>query len=80
MNPAPGTSAPAGNGGGFDPRQAATLLDQTTQDARRKLAPSPPWLLAARGGRGPGRPRRDLAVRPRTAPLPAAPPPRTSPS
>ena len=49
MNPAPGTSAPAGNGGGFDPRQAATLLDQTTQDARRKLAPSPPWLLAARG-------------------------------
>ena len=49
MNPAPGTSAPAGNGGGFDPRQAAALLDQTTQDARRKLAPSPPWLLAARG-------------------------------
>ena len=49
MNPAPGTSAPAGNGGGFDPRQAATLLDQTTQDARRKLAPSPPWLLATRG-------------------------------
>ena len=49
MNPVSGTSAPAGNGGGFDPRQAATLLDQTTQDARRKLAPSPPWLLAARG-------------------------------
>ena len=40
---------PAGNGGGFDPRQAAALLDQTTQEARRKLAPSPPWLLAARG-------------------------------
>jgi hypothetical protein len=24
------------------------LLDQTTQQARRKLAPSPPWLLATR--------------------------------
>ena len=49
MNPAPGTSAPAGNGGGFDPRQAAALLDQTTQDARRKLAPSRRGSLAARG-------------------------------
>jgi hypothetical protein len=49
MNPAPGTSAPAGDGGGFDPRQAAALLDQTTAQARRKLAPSPPWLLATRG-------------------------------
>ena len=48
MNPAPGTSAPAGNGGGFDPRQAATLLDQTTRQARRKLQPSPPWLLVTR--------------------------------
>jgi hypothetical protein len=49
MNPAPDTSAPAGDGGNFDPRQAAALLDQTTAQARRKLAPSPPWLLAARG-------------------------------
>ena len=49
MNPAPGTSTPAGNGGDFDPHQAAALLDQTTQQARRKLAPSPPWLLATRG-------------------------------
>jgi hypothetical protein len=49
MNSTPDTTTPAGNGGNFDPRQAATLLDQTTQQARRKLAPSPPWLLAARG-------------------------------
>jgi hypothetical protein len=48
MNPAPGTTTPAGNGGNFDPRQAATLLDQTTHQARRKFAPSPPWLLAIR--------------------------------
>jgi len=51
MNPTPDTAASAGNGGNggnFDPRQAAALLDQTTQQARRKLAPSPPWLLAAR--------------------------------
>ena len=37
-----------GNGGTFDPQQAAALLDQTSQKARRKLAPSPPWLLATR--------------------------------
>src|SRR6202043_50152 len=47
MNPAPDLTA-AGNGGHFDPRQAAALLDQTTQQARRELAPSPPWLLATR--------------------------------
>ena len=47
MNPGPDTTAP-GNGGTFDPRQAAALLDQTTQQARRQLEPSPPWLLAAR--------------------------------
>src|SRR5215469_2622599 len=39
----------AENGGHFDPQQAAALLDQTTQQARRKLQPSPPWLLATRG-------------------------------
>jgi hypothetical protein len=41
-------TAAAGNGGTFDPRQAAALLDQTTQQARRKLEPSPPWLLVTR--------------------------------
>jgi hypothetical protein len=48
MNHTPDTTAAGGNGGTFDPQQAAALLDQTTQQARRKLAPSPPWLLATR--------------------------------
>jgi hypothetical protein len=48
MNPTPDTTASAGHGGDFDPRQAAALLDQTTAQARRRLAPSPPWLLATR--------------------------------
>ena len=48
MNPTPDTAASAGNGRNFDTRQAAALLDQTTHQARRKLAPSPPWLLAIR--------------------------------
>lgn len=47
MNHASDTAA-AGNGGTFDPEQAAALLDQTTQQARRKLQPSPPWLLVTR--------------------------------
>jgi hypothetical protein len=47
MDPAPDTTA-AGNGGNFDPRQAAALLDQTTQQTRRKIAPAQPWLLAIR--------------------------------
>ena len=47
MNTASDT-APAGDGGTFDPQQAAALLDQTTHQARRNLAPSPPWLLATR--------------------------------
>jgi hypothetical protein len=38
----------AGNGGTFDPEQAAALLDQTTQRARRRLQPAPPWLLVTR--------------------------------
>ena len=46
MNHAP--DAAAGNGGTFDPQQAAALLDQTTRQARRQLEPSPPWLLAIR--------------------------------
>ena len=61
MNHTPDTAAPAGNGGSFDPRQAAALLDQTTQQARRQFEPAQPWLLVIRENRGPGRPRRGLA-------------------
>jgi hypothetical protein len=38
----------AGNGGTFDPREAAALLDQTSRQARRQFAPAQPWLLATR--------------------------------
>jgi hypothetical protein len=41
-------TAAAGNGGTFGPEQAAALLDQTTQQARRKFQPAPPWLLVTR--------------------------------
>jgi hypothetical protein len=47
MNHAPDATA-AGNGGTFDPQEAAALLDQTARRARRQLQPSPPWLLATR--------------------------------
>src|SRR5579862_6681161 len=47
MNPTPDATT-AGNGGDFDPRQAAALLDQTTRQARRQLQPAPPWLLVTR--------------------------------
>jgi len=47
MNPTPDTTT-AGNGGNFDPQQAAALLDQTTQQTRRQLEPAQPWLLAIR--------------------------------
>ena len=47
MSHTSGTAA-ADNGGTFGPEQAAALLDQTTQRARRKLQPSSPWLLATR--------------------------------
>jgi len=47
MNPTPDTTA-AGNGGTFDPQQAAALLDQTERQARRQLQPFPPWLLVFR--------------------------------
>jgi hypothetical protein len=47
MNPTPDTAA-ADNGGNFDPRQAAALLDQTTQQTRRQLEPAQPWLLVIR--------------------------------
>src|ERR1700722_8048149 len=47
MNTTPDYTA-AGDGGSFDPAQAAALLDQTTQQTRRKTAPAQPWLLAIR--------------------------------
>jgi hypothetical protein len=47
MNPTPDATT-AGNGGTFDPQQAAALLTQATLQARRKLEPSPPWLLVIR--------------------------------
>jgi hypothetical protein len=47
MNSTSGT-ATSGNGGNFDPQQAAALLDQTTRQARRRFEPYPPWLLTIR--------------------------------
>jgi hypothetical protein len=47
MNPTPDTTA-AGDGGSFDPREAAALLEQTTRQARRQFEPAQPWLLAIR--------------------------------
>jgi hypothetical protein len=49
MNTTSDTRTAAGHGGYFDPQQAAALLDQTTQQTRRKIAPARPWLLAIRG-------------------------------
>ena len=46
MNPTPNTAG--GNGGTFDPREAAELLDQTRRQARRQFEPAQPWLLAIR--------------------------------
>lgn len=46
MNPTPDTTA--GDGGSFDPREAAALLDQTRRQARRQFEPAQPWLLAIR--------------------------------
>jgi len=46
MNPTPDTAA--GNGGTFDPREAAALLDQTSRQARRQFEPAQPWLLGIR--------------------------------
>jgi hypothetical protein len=48
MNHSPDTAAFADNGGNFDPRQAAALLDQTTQQTLRRLEPAQPWLLVIR--------------------------------
>lgn len=47
MNPTPDTTT-AGNGGSFDPREAAALLEQTRRQARRQFEPAQPWLLAIR--------------------------------
>lgn len=37
-------TATADNGAGFDPREAAALLEQTTRQARRQFDPHPPLL------------------------------------
>jgi hypothetical protein len=42
-------AAAAGNGGTFDARQAAQILGQTSQQARRQFEQFPPWFSAARG-------------------------------
>jgi hypothetical protein len=47
MNPTPDITS-AGDGGNFDPREAATLLEQTSRQARHQFAPAQPWLLAIR--------------------------------
>jgi hypothetical protein len=47
VNHASGTTA-ADDGGTLGPEQAAALLGQTTQQARRQLEPNPPWVLATR--------------------------------
>jgi hypothetical protein len=41
-------TAAAGNGGNFDPQQAADLLDQTTRQARRTFTPLHPLLWVYR--------------------------------
>lgn len=40
--------APADDGGELDPRDAATLLEQTRRRARRQFEPAQPWLLVIR--------------------------------
>jgi len=48
MNPTPTPPATADDDGSLDPQQAAALLDQTTQQARRQFAFSPPLLSVLR--------------------------------
>src|SRR5690242_20028867 len=48
MNHTPDTTMTAGNGGNFEPRQAAALLGETIRQARRELEPYPPWLSVVR--------------------------------
>jgi hypothetical protein len=42
-------TATADNGGGFDPREAAALIEQTQRQTRRQLNPNPPlvYMIAA---------------------------------
>ena len=47
MDHIPGTAGTT-QGGGFDPRQAAALLDQATQQARRAFTPLTPLLFTFR--------------------------------
>jgi hypothetical protein len=49
MDHIPGT-ADTTQGSGFDPRQAAALLDQATQQARRTFTPLTPLLFTFRAG------------------------------
>jgi hypothetical protein len=44
MNHTPDNETITGNEGPLDPQEAAALLDQTTQQARRRFEPSPPTL------------------------------------
>ena len=44
MNHRPDTATAADDGGNLDPLQAATLLDQATQQARRMYHPNPPLI------------------------------------
>lgn len=67
MHSAPASSAGNAN---FGPKQAAALLDQATQQARRKLQPTPPWLLVNQGSPGPGRLWGGLALGARAESLP----------
>jgi hypothetical protein len=41
-------AAAGGNGDTLSPQRAAAMLDEATWQARRKLQPTPPWLLATR--------------------------------
>src|SRR4051794_38428644 len=44
----PSQAGTADDGGGLDPREAVTLLEQTRLRARRQLEPCPPWLMVVR--------------------------------
>jgi hypothetical protein len=48
MNDTLDTTA-ADNGGAFDAHQAAQILGQASEQARRQFEPFPPWFSAARG-------------------------------
>jgi hypothetical protein len=48
VNRTPHATITADNGGNFDPGQAAALLGETSQQARRQLEPYPPWMSVIR--------------------------------